>query len=190
MLTFTFLDDYRLDLSVRSLLGSRSRLQDVPKIAQLVESRLHAWFDERCVEPRFQQIQLPSLWPRKKNTRGGEEDEDEGEREEKEEAVNEGTKGKREGREKEGKTGSIRIGSGGGQSDVDSLDETRLAAEGEKIWEAEQRAQRVERERAREREPDGMRWRGDQSRDVSVAQGRSSEDTLRMPGGMPGVVMS
>ena len=71
-LTFTFLDDYRLDLSVHSLIGSRSRLQDVPKIAQLVEQRLHQWFDERCVEPRFQQIVLPSLWPRKKNVRGGE----------------------------------------------------------------------------------------------------------------------
>lgn len=70
-LTFTFLDDYRLDLSVHSLIGSRSRLQDVPKIAQLVESRIHQWFDERCVEPRFQQIVLPSLWPRKRNTRGG-----------------------------------------------------------------------------------------------------------------------
>ncbi|TVY49507.1 Maintenance of mitochondrial morphology protein [Lachnellula occidentalis] len=71
MLAFSFLDDYRLDLSIRSLVGSKSRLQDVPKIAQLVEARLHTWFDERCVEPRFQQIELPSLWPRKKNTRGG-----------------------------------------------------------------------------------------------------------------------
>ncbi|KAF1933750.1 uncharacterized protein M421DRAFT_416099 [Didymella exigua CBS 183.55] len=70
-LAFTFLDDYRLDLSVRSLVGSRSRLQDVPKIAQLIEARVHAWFDERAVEPRFQQISLPSLWPRKHNTRGG-----------------------------------------------------------------------------------------------------------------------
>lgn len=69
-LTFTFLDDYRLDLSVHSLIGSRSRLQDVPKIAQLVESRIHQWFDDRCVEPRFQQIVLPSFWPRKRNTRG------------------------------------------------------------------------------------------------------------------------
>ena len=69
-LAFSFLPDYRLDLSVRSLVGSRSRLQDIPKIAQLVESRLHAWIDERCVEPRVQQVVLPSLWPRKKNTRG------------------------------------------------------------------------------------------------------------------------
>ncbi|PSK56461.1 Maintenance of mitochondrial morphology protein 1 [Elsinoe australis] len=75
-LTFTFLDDYRLDLSVHSLIGSRSRLQDVPKIAQLVEQRIHQWFDERCVEPRFQQIVLPSLWPRKKNVRGGSDDPD------------------------------------------------------------------------------------------------------------------
>ncbi|KAK6080712.1 mitochondrial outer membrane protein MMM1 [Seiridium cupressi] len=71
MMAFNFLDDYRLDLSIRSLVGSRSRLQDVPKIAQLIEARLHSWFDDRCVEPRFQQIALPSLWPRKKNTRGG-----------------------------------------------------------------------------------------------------------------------
>ncbi|KAM0543588.1 hypothetical protein ACHAPJ_012254 [Fusarium lateritium] len=71
---FNFLDDYRLDFSIRSLLGSRSRLQDVPKIAQLIEARLHRWFDERAVEPRFQEIALPSLWPRKKNTRGLDDD--------------------------------------------------------------------------------------------------------------------
>jgi maintenance of morphology protein 1 len=76
-LAFCFLPDYRLDLSVRSLVGSRSRLQDIPKIAQLVESRLHSWIDERCVEPRVQQVALPSLWPRKQNTRGPPTDEEE-----------------------------------------------------------------------------------------------------------------
>lgn len=70
-LQFSFSDDYRLDISVRSLVGSRSRLQDVPKIAQIVESRLHDWIDQRCVEPRFQQIVLPSLWPRKEMAREG-----------------------------------------------------------------------------------------------------------------------
>ncbi|KAI9714883.1 MAG: ERMES complex subunit mmm1 [Bogoriella megaspora] len=154
LLTFTFLDDYRLDLSVRSLLGSRSRLQDIPKIAQLVESRIHTWFDERCVEPRFQQIQLPSLWPRKKTARGGEAEAD---------------------AEAEAETED---GGGGG----DGRDE------GDKMWEAERRAQRQERE-----EGEGMRWRGQgaRSRDVSLPRaGRSSEEGLRMPGGMPGVVMS
>ena len=82
-LAFSFLPDYRLDLSVRSLVGSRSRLQDIPKIAQLVESRLHAWIDERCVQPRVQQVVLPSLWPRKRNTRGpGSAGEEEKEKEE------------------------------------------------------------------------------------------------------------
>lgn len=76
-LAFCFLPDYRLDLSVRSLVGSRSRLQDIPKIAQLVESRLHSWIDERCVEPRVQQVALPSLWPKKQNTHGPPADEEE-----------------------------------------------------------------------------------------------------------------
>lgn len=80
-LAFSFLPDYRLDISVRSLVGSRSRLQDIPKIAQLVESRLHAWIDERCVEPRMQQVVLPSLWPRKRNTRGPAAGEEGGDRE-------------------------------------------------------------------------------------------------------------
>ena len=77
-LAFSFLPDYRLDLSVHSLVGSRSRLQDIPKIAQMVENRLHAWIDERCVEPRVQQVVLPSLWPRKRNTRGPPNEDDEG----------------------------------------------------------------------------------------------------------------
>lgn len=67
-LAFSFLPDYRLDLSVRSLIGSRSRLQDVPKIAQLVEARVQAWFEERVVEPRVQVVGLPGLWPRMSKT--------------------------------------------------------------------------------------------------------------------------
>jgi maintenance of morphology protein 1 len=67
-LAFSFLPDYRLDLSVRSLIGSRSRLQDVPKVAQLVEARIQSWFEERVVEPRVQVVGLPDFWPRKGRT--------------------------------------------------------------------------------------------------------------------------
>ncbi|ETN45532.1 uncharacterized protein HMPREF1541_09364 [Cyphellophora europaea CBS 101466] len=76
-LAFSFLPDYRLDLSVRSLIGSRSRLQDIPKIAQLVEARAQAWFEERVVEPRVQVVPLPGMWPRmgKVRVREGHEDE-------------------------------------------------------------------------------------------------------------------
>lgn len=75
-LAFSFLPDYRLDLSVRSLIGSRSRLQDVPKVAQLVEARMQAWFEERVVEPRVQVVGLPNIWPRMGRTgvRGSQEE--------------------------------------------------------------------------------------------------------------------
>ena len=53
---------------MRSLVGSRSRLQDVPKIAQLVEWRVQQWFEERVVEPRVQVVGLPGIWPRMRNT--------------------------------------------------------------------------------------------------------------------------
>jgi len=62
-LTFTFAPDFSFDLSVRSLVGARSRLQDIPKIAQLVESRVRLWFEERCVQPRYQRVVLPNFWP-------------------------------------------------------------------------------------------------------------------------------
>lgn len=68
-LTFSFAPDYRLEFNVKSLVGARSRLQDVPKIGQLVESRLRKWFADRCVSPRYQQIPLPSFWPRSKTTK-------------------------------------------------------------------------------------------------------------------------
>ncbi|EDK46090.1 mitochondrial outer membrane protein MMM1 [Lodderomyces elongisporus NRRL YB-4239] len=68
-LMFSFAPDYRLEFVVKSLIGSRAKLQDVPKISSLIENRLRTWFIERCVEPRFQVVKLPSLWPRTKNTR-------------------------------------------------------------------------------------------------------------------------
>ncbi|RLV91980.1 Maintenance of mitochondrial morphology protein 1 [Spathaspora sp. JA1] len=68
-LMFSFSPDYRLEFIVKSLIGSRAKLQDVPKISELIESKLRTWFIDRCVEPRFQVVRLPSLWPRSKNTR-------------------------------------------------------------------------------------------------------------------------
>lgn len=68
-LMFSFSPDYRLEFTVKSLIGSRAKLQDVPKISSLIESKLRSWFIERCIEPRFQVVKVPSLWPRRKNTR-------------------------------------------------------------------------------------------------------------------------
>ncbi|KAH3677085.1 hypothetical protein WICMUC_001840 [Wickerhamomyces mucosus] len=68
-LMFSFAPDFRLEFSIRSLIGSRSKLENVPKISSLIENQLKSWFIERCVEPRSQVIRLPSLWPRRKNVR-------------------------------------------------------------------------------------------------------------------------
>lgn len=68
-LMFSFSPDYRLEFTIKSLIGSRAKLQDVPKISALIENRLRSWFVDRCIEPRFQVVKLPSLWPRSKNTR-------------------------------------------------------------------------------------------------------------------------
>jgi hypothetical protein len=43
--------------------GAQSRLQDIPKIVQLVESRVRLWFVERFVQPRYQRVVLPNFWP-------------------------------------------------------------------------------------------------------------------------------
>lgn len=173
-LAFSFMPDYRLDISVRSLVGSRARLQDVPKIAQIVEARIYQWFDERCVEPRVQQIILPSLWPRKKNTRGGEEDEeDETAVDDSEDMADEfvsKANGKGDERE-EATTGSTRgRESMNNVSNDDSL-EARMAATGRAIREAEakERGQKLKDDLPTIRKRPGYR---------SVA----STDALKMPG--------
>lgn len=183
-LAFTFLDDYRLDLSVRSLVGSRSRLQDVPKIAQLIESRVHAWFDERAVEPRFQQISLPSLWPRKHNTRGGAtEDAD---ADDADEGIDAGSLPLDD---------DVAVPAAGLGLDVPHTPaattlEERIEAEGAKLREAEIRA--GERKAAR-RADDGMRWRGEtgRPRDESRPQapGRFKSEHYSGQKGMPGAML-
>ncbi|KAK8199387.1 uncharacterized protein BKA78DRAFT_375828 [Phyllosticta capitalensis] len=245
-LAFTFLDDYRLDLSVRSLLGSRSRLQDVPKIAQLIESRLHTWFDERCVEPRFQQIVLPSLWPRKRNTRGGDDEAADADLEGEEEAsdgsgreiTNAGGPSStgptdtpspprpKPGAAERGNLKNLRSGNGSTVTPAatgtntpskqaaatasrstyvpaDEL-EARMAAEGQKMREAEQRAKKLERSRSMRSEsemgrPGNLRLRSTgtfpQAGSARAAEWRgagsplpasASSSSRPMPGSMPG----
>ncbi|CDK26029.1 unnamed protein product [Kuraishia capsulata CBS 1993] len=73
-LMFSFSPDYRLEFEIKSLIGSRTKLEDIPRLSSIIDSQLRNWFVERCIEPRFQLIKLPSLWPRKKNTRQDEND--------------------------------------------------------------------------------------------------------------------
>ncbi|EDO19033.1 hypothetical protein Kpol_2002p105 [Vanderwaltozyma polyspora DSM 70294] len=68
-LMFSFGPEYKMDFDIESLIGARSKLQNIPKISSVIEYHIKKWFVERCVEPRFQCIRLPSMWPRSKNTR-------------------------------------------------------------------------------------------------------------------------
>lgn len=66
---FSFSPDFRLEFETKSLIGSRAKLENIPRISSILENIIRKWFIERCIEPRFQLIKLPSMWPRKKNTR-------------------------------------------------------------------------------------------------------------------------
>lgn len=68
-LMFSFSPDFRLEFETKSLIGSRAKLENIPRISSILENVIRKWFIERCIEPRFQLIKLPSMWPRKKNTR-------------------------------------------------------------------------------------------------------------------------
>ncbi|CAI4047186.1 hypothetical protein SUVZ_12G0510 [Saccharomyces uvarum] len=70
-LMFSFSPEYRMEFEIKSLIGSRSKLENIPKIGSVIEYQIKKWFVERCVEPRFQFVRLPSIWPRSKNTREG-----------------------------------------------------------------------------------------------------------------------
>ena len=167
-LAFTFLPDYTLELSIRSLLGSRSRLQDVPKIAQLIEARVHQWFNDRCVEPRFQQIVLPSLWPRKKTTRGGEE----------ESAENLGDVDQGTDHERSSQDGQADVSAGAEEAQYLDL-EQKMRAEGAKIRRAEHKANQ-----GRERPQHGQD--NTTLRHRHPTGGLERRDTFEMPGSMPG----
>lgn len=66
-LMLSFSRDYRMEFTIKSLIGSRAKLEDVPKISAIIESRVRQWFVERCVEPNYRIIKLPSLWPNNVN---------------------------------------------------------------------------------------------------------------------------
>jgi hypothetical protein len=53
--------DFTLHLSSTSLIGSRAKLQDIPKIEQLIVGRLRGWIVDKLVWPRKWPLRLPHL---------------------------------------------------------------------------------------------------------------------------------
>ncbi|GAA5909141.1 ERMES complex subunit MMM1 [Sporobolomyces salmoneus] len=55
--------DFTLDLSTSSLLGSRAKLEDVPKVEQLLNARIRSVIQDRVVWPGRVEIALPGIHP-------------------------------------------------------------------------------------------------------------------------------
>ncbi|PWN48806.1 hypothetical protein IE53DRAFT_318746, partial [Violaceomyces palustris] len=62
-LHFSLHPDFALEASASSLLGSRAKLQDVPKIEQILISRLRGFIQDRFVWPKYWSLTLPNLVP-------------------------------------------------------------------------------------------------------------------------------
>lgn len=53
--------DFTLSMSTTSLLGSRAKLQDIPKVEQLILGRLRAWMVDNFVWPKVRVLKLPGV---------------------------------------------------------------------------------------------------------------------------------
>ncbi|RKP14775.1 hypothetical protein BJ684DRAFT_8044, partial [Piptocephalis cylindrospora] len=58
-LSFSLAPSYHMDLQIRSLLGHRTKVKDLPKVSQLLYGRLQAWLESHCVQPKTFIIPLP-----------------------------------------------------------------------------------------------------------------------------------
>lgn len=50
--------DFTLEVAVKSLLGSRSMLHDMPRIGHIIEGQLRKWFSDNFVDPGYKQVIL------------------------------------------------------------------------------------------------------------------------------------
>ncbi|CAI2164608.1 11786_t:CDS:2 [Funneliformis geosporum] len=65
----SILPDFILEFNVQSLIGSRSKLEDIPKITHIITSKLRNAFCEKFVYPNFKKIKIPDLWSGNKKSR-------------------------------------------------------------------------------------------------------------------------
>lgn len=64
--------DFVLDLKVQSLIGSRTKLEDIPKLRDLIQTKLRNVYIDKLVYPTFVKIKVPNMW--KDNTKNTTED--------------------------------------------------------------------------------------------------------------------
>ncbi|KAJ3051590.1 ERMES complex subunit mmm1, partial [Quaeritorhiza haematococci] len=61
-IAFSILEDFLLEFEVRSLLGHRTKVKDLPKLTQLITSKLRSVFIEEIVWPSFKRWDTPTGW--------------------------------------------------------------------------------------------------------------------------------
>ncbi|KAI8388870.1 uncharacterized protein BYT42DRAFT_561569 [Radiomyces spectabilis] len=54
--------DFVLDLNVRSLIGSRTKLEDIPKLTDLITTKLRNVYIDKLVYPTFVKVKVPNMW--------------------------------------------------------------------------------------------------------------------------------
>ncbi|CAO3641442.1 unnamed protein product [Cunninghamella echinulata] len=54
--------DFILDLQVQSLIGSRTKLEDIPKLTDLIQTKLRNVYIDKLVYPTFVKIKVPNMW--------------------------------------------------------------------------------------------------------------------------------
>lgn len=61
-ITVSFAPNFSMEFRVNSLVGARAKLQDVPKLGQIIENTIRKRFTDKCVRPNYQKIRLPQVW--------------------------------------------------------------------------------------------------------------------------------
>lgn len=65
-LTMSFDPEFSMEFDVKSVVGARAQLNNVPKIGQIVESSIRAKFAEQLVKPNFLKLKLPTIFRKEK----------------------------------------------------------------------------------------------------------------------------
>ncbi|KAI8976453.1 hypothetical protein BDB01DRAFT_802919 [Pilobolus umbonatus] len=54
--------DFILDLKVQSLIGSKTKLENVPKLTDIIQTKLRNVYIDKLVYPTFVKIKVPNMW--------------------------------------------------------------------------------------------------------------------------------
>ncbi|KAI7898551.1 uncharacterized protein BX663DRAFT_524539 [Cokeromyces recurvatus] len=61
--------DFVLDLHVQSLIGSKTKLEDIPKLRDLIQTKLRNVYIDKLVYPAFVKVKVPNMWKDSKDER-------------------------------------------------------------------------------------------------------------------------